>query len=149
MSELVTCHVCGEVAKYRVKRLCARCYQRLKRNGDLELHTREQRFCIVDGCDKPVKAYDLCVKHWRRVQAKGDVSDGKWDRRGSDRCSVPGCGGEHRSMGLCEKHYTAEQRRGHPLWRTIDRAKVHGDRPWTPETVIDHQRLINGWQHKP
>lgn len=146
---MVTCHVCGEVAKYRGLKLCARCYQRQKANGDFELHARQRQQCIIVGCQEWVKAYGYCVKHWRRVEKHGDHEDRKWSRRGSDRCVVPGCGRRHRSMGLCDAHYGAEQRRGHPLWRTLGRRKVHNDRPWTPDTVRDLDRLVAAEQARP
>lgn len=141
MPDLVLCDNCGEPAKYRGKKLCARCYQRFQAHGDFDLHTRAQQVCLVLGCPEPVKAYGYCTKHWRRLQTHGDTEDRKWSRRGSDRCVVPGCGGEHRSMGLCAKHYRDEQRRGHPIWKTLDKQKVHGDRPWTAESVRDPNKL--------
>jgi hypothetical protein len=142
----VLCHVCGEVAKYRGKELCARCYQRYKAHGDYETHQREAQVCGEPGCEDPVKAYGWCRKHWGRVQQHGSPADTKWSRRGSDRCAVPSCGNPHRSMGLCAQHYQAEQRRGHPLWRTLGRRKVHNDRPWEPDTVRDITRLDRGRQ---
>ena len=145
MSELVLCSNCGEPAKYRLKKLCARCYQRFRAHGDFDTHAKIRQKCIVVGCDDWVKAHDLCTKHYRRLLKHGTFEDGKWTRRGSDRCAVPHCGQPHRSMGLCTKHYQAEQRRGHPLWRTQGRRKVHGDRPWTPETVQDFARLF-AWE---
>lgn len=146
MPELVLCDNCGEPAKYRGKRLCARCYQRFQAHGDFDLHTRERQTCLVLDCAEPVKAYGYCTKHWRRLQAHGDVEDRKWSRRGSDRCAVPGCGGQHRSMGLCARHYRDEQRNGHPVWRTLHRQKVHDDRPWTPDTVRDAARLAAAYR---
>lgn len=148
MPDLVLCDNCGRPAKYRGLKLCARCYQRFAAHGDFDLHTRPAMTCTVAGCEQSVKAYGLCSKHWRRVQAHGQPEDRKWSRRFTDRCAVPGCGGEHRSMGLCERHYTAEQRKGHPIWRTLARQKVHQDRPWTAESVVNIGPVMASFQSR-
>lgn len=142
VSELVLCSNCGEPAKYRLKKLCARCYQRFAAHGDFEDHSRRRQTCVVRDCAEPVKAYGFCTRHWRRVQVHGDVEDRKWSRRGEGSCVVPQCGGQPRAMGLCDRHYSAESRRGHPLWRTPGRRRLRPDRPWTPDTVADINLLI-------
>lgn len=139
------CEQCGEPAKYRNPPLCAKHYQRWKAHGDFDLHNGP-RNCWEEGCQAPVKAYGWCARHYHRIKRYGDTADRKWHRRGSDRCVVPGCGGAHLSMGLCKKHYDRENKRGHPLWRTLGNQKVHQDRPWTPDTVRDPARLQLAWQ---
>lgn len=139
------CEQCGAPAPYRNPSLCTKHYQRWRAHGDFYLHTPQAAVCVEPGCTQPNKAYGYCAKHWRRVKAHADAEDRKWSHRGSDRCSVPGCGGAHRSMGLCRKHYQAEQRRGHPVWRTLGRQKVHRDRPWNPDSVVDPGRLLEGY----
>jgi hypothetical protein len=141
VSEAVFCINCGEIAKYRGLKMCARCYQRFKKHGDFGLHTKERSHCAVLGCLEPSKAYGWCNKHWTRIKAHGSPVERKWSRRERELCAIPTCGQRHRSMGLCDRHYSREQKKGHPIWRTPARRKVHDDRPWTEHTVQDYTRL--------
>lgn len=144
MSELVLCEWCGELAKYRGLKLCAKHYQRIKAHGDLHTHERTRQECCVPGCFETVKAYGYCVKHWRRMEKHGTVDPGKWTREHPAICVVPGCGGLHHAMGLCKVHADHEHKHGHPIWKTLDRQKVHNDRPWREPTVTDVSKIVPG-----
>jgi hypothetical protein len=65
--------------------------------------------CSIDGCDKPVRAYDWCGMHAQRWRRHGDPN---FSREKLDSCSVDDCDGKPRGRGLCEKHYTRWLRHG-------------------------------------
>lgn len=146
MVEEVLCHNCGDPAKYRGLRECARCYQRFRAHGDYDLHTREKSVCLAGDCPREVKFFGWCAMHWSRLAKYDDPDGGKWSRREQLVCVVPGCGQRPRAMNLCGKHYSREGKNGHPIWKTHARRKVHGDRPWNPESVLDLHPVIGSYE---
>lgn len=62
----------------------------------LEKHRREGRFCIVEGCDEPFLAKDMCDKHRRRLLRTG-TTDHPNEHRWSE--VVPGAVRTQRSDG--------------------------------------------------
>lgn len=71
--------------------------------------------CSIDGCEKPVRARDLCATHYSRLRRHGDA--GGAELRGPkplQPCSVTGCESLTRSSGAeyCEKHYGRMRRTG-------------------------------------
>lgn len=100
---------------------------------------------MAEGCERQSKHFGWCGMHWGRLAKHDDPDGGKWTHRNEETCAVPGCGQRPRAMNLCGRHYSAETKRGHPVWKTPARRKIHGDRPWTPETVMDFDRVIDTW----
>jgi len=58
------CKNCSETREIVGKGYCAPCYQRLWKKGTLEYAPKRYRkFCLIEGCDKPVVSYGFCGTH--------------------------------------------------------------------------------------
>jgi len=70
------CSIEGCEKKVYSRKLCAKHYWRLMRNGDpLTRKTQERgEKCSVKHCKRKVYAQGLCNKHWQRKRKYGDVS---------------------------------------------------------------------------
>lgn len=63
--------------------LCAACYYREKKNGDLAYKPKRSRgLCSIDGCASPTIAKGLCETHYRRVRRHGVAEHERYDRWG-------------------------------------------------------------------
>lgn len=81
------------------------------------------KICSVEGCDRPVKGYGFCAKHYVRYKKYGDpLGESLRHSRIGAICRVPGCGRKDRIVQeLCPKHYYLYMRYGdpefkHPNW---------------------------------
>lgn len=59
--------------------------------------------CTIDGCDAPVHARGLCMKHYRRRLRTGKTDDPK-----PSKCRL--CGRPTNARGLCMQHYQGLRR---------------------------------------
>lgn len=66
--------------------------------------------CMIVGCEKMVKANDLCAMHYARSKRHDGFTGETRPKRGI--CSVDGCGKPHAAKGLCSLHYYRFQRTG-------------------------------------
>ncbi len=71
-----------------------------------------KEICYVHSCLRPVKAGELCAKHYERWRKTGDYLGLPTLMRGR-KCTVYGCERKHMAKGLCCLHYR--------------RLKIHGD----------------------
>lgn len=60
--------------------------------------------CQVDGCSAPVKAREMCGKHWQRWRAITPVLPAK-PRKWSATCIMDDCEKPTKSRGMCNSHY--------------------------------------------
>lgn len=86
MTSLKTCSFCSKQV-YKLanpsRSLCAACYYREKRNGDLAYKPkRERKPCSVDGCEQLSVARGYCDTHLRRLRRHGVVEHERFDRWG-------------------------------------------------------------------
>jgi hypothetical protein len=58
--------------------------------------------CTKSGCDRPVKARDLCATDYAYAYRHGTLPP---KAPAPEGCSVDGCPGPHEARGLCQKHY--------------------------------------------
>lgn len=89
--------------------------------------------CSIEGCDKPVRARELCNKHLTRMyHGISDMRPGNLPRKGQGKgrklppwkpndpryknrgrlCDVPECVGLFYAKGLCRSHYHRTKRKG-------------------------------------
>jgi hypothetical protein len=71
------------------------------------------KLCSVDGCNTPIVARMLCVKHYKRLRKYGDVNTVKISPR--TECSIDGCDKITRAEGYCQNHWRLWKRHGDPL----------------------------------
>lgn len=64
--------------------------------------------CMVDGCNAPVKAKNLCNKHYIRLQRYGRLEKLTYPKI----CSVEGCERPVKAMGLCNLHWQRQWKHG-------------------------------------
>lgn len=77
----VECTACASPATYKTKRLCRRCYDRVRLHGFAvgPIIGKVTGFmCSVPGCTRAVKGYNLCSAHY------------SWERRNLDLSALPG-----------------------------------------------------------
>lgn len=84
----------------------------------------EDRICIIEGCDKPVKCKSRgwCNPHYQRWYRHGDPLISK---KCPPFCSIEGCDRPYCTNGWCSMHYHRWQRYGDPLHR--ERVRGEGD----------------------
>jgi hypothetical protein len=72
--------------------------------------------CKVDGCDRPIKARELCDMHYRRANATGEAGEAQSRKsRRPDACTVADCGRSPVvARGMCSTHYERVRRVGDP-----------------------------------
>ena len=77
------CHICGEPARYKTKRLCQKHYDAMRTRGTVVPYVKPRDYCVVCSVEAPkatirqVKGHGLCVKHywqWRRNVLRGEAS---------------------------------------------------------------------------
>lgn len=78
------CSYCETESGPFVKSLCRACYQRQYQHGSPE-RLKVRNLCEAPGCDAPVAAHGLCVRHAQRVRRHGDVNAGRPEGWGSKR----------------------------------------------------------------
>lgn len=81
-----TCSFCGRQV-YKLanpsRGLCAACYYREKKNGDLAYKPlRVRKPCSIDGCNAPSVAQGHCETHYRRFRRHGVAEHERFDRWG-------------------------------------------------------------------
>lgn len=121
------CEVPGCEAKSWARNLCGSHYSRWRKHGDafgdkplqkqgaarqpIVGPPRVRRFCVINGCDAPVKGHGWCGKHYLRWRAHGDP---EWQRPTYSVCVVDECEKTPRSAAasLCEAHYMRLHRNG-------------------------------------
>ncbi len=57
-----------------------------------------QHFCKYPGCSNPARVNGLCIRCYRRWEARGKPHPWRI-------CKIPGCLNKHRAKGFCKKHY--------------------------------------------
>lgn len=71
--------------------------------------------CTHQGCDRLVKAKNLCHAHYQQWQRHGETWDfGSSPHQGKRPCTFPGCGKDRHGQGLCVGH-AAQARKGQEL----------------------------------
>ncbi len=95
------------------------------------LAVKATRVCSVDLCTAPVKARDLCNRHYLRQRKHGDTAAILRAPNGAHgpACRVPECGAPHHAQGYCGKH--------------AYRVRVHGS---TEPPVPARGELNPGWR---
>lgn len=117
------------------KGYCSLHYQRLRKHGD-PLYEPSERFCSVDGCEKPHFSNGYCGMHRHRWAKYGDPLGGPTFRvkNQGEICKVEGCDNPARTIGLCNSHHHRYMRYGDPLgggtyhgepWDWIEKHKSH------------------------
>lgn len=85
--------------------------------------------CSVDGCERRSKARGLCMMHYKRVRARGEVGPAGGLRQPSSRsCSESGCDrqvGRNGRHGRCQTHYAAYRRTEGAAPCTVDGCDRH------------------------
>jgi len=65
------CSYCKEHKFIAAHGLCRACYQRNKKNGQLE-KIKVKHICTIDGCGEFVESKNLCKMHYSRLNRHGD-----------------------------------------------------------------------------
>lgn len=88
--------------------------------------------CMVEDCERPVKAQGYCDKHYQRWKSHGDplVALKPYGRHVVPTCSVEGCDDPALARELCRKHYQRWKAHGDPLVLLLDRSKTPEERFW-------------------
>lgn len=79
---------CDRIAKSIRSGLCSMHYQRMRKHGDLQIgipgrsRRWKERFCEVEGCDKPHLAKGMCAMHWQRLYHRGSTDLRPWQAKG-------------------------------------------------------------------
>jgi len=64
----MSCTHCG-APKLLARGLCQPCYHRLRRNGSVQRkNVVRVETCIIDGCESPAEARNLCTFHYAKAQ---------------------------------------------------------------------------------
>lgn len=88
---------------------CAKHYQRLKRNGDVNINNKRvptKGKCAIEDCDRKASRRDWCDKHYARWRNHGDpLTIIKFTNGSQTHCSVEGCDRRYESSGYCKMHY--------------------------------------------
>jgi hypothetical protein len=88
--------------------------------------TSREGECSVEGCDRDIKAKQLCDMHYARWNRNNTV-ERKTQERVSDTCLVFGCDKPYKSKGLCETHYRYYNKYDSPvLPKTVKLCGVEG-----------------------
>lgn len=100
--------------------------------------------CTIEGCEKPLKAVQMCAMHYARVKAHGSTDLPMIDRSPRS-CSVEFCKATAVSRGMCGPHYHRWRKYGDPagghtsrglsepqrFWPKVDRRGPDDCWPWT------------------
>lgn len=66
--------------------------------------------CGIEGCEKALKARELCSMHYSRLRTTGEVGPAEKQppgmRRSEERCVVDNCARRAIARGLCGMHYS-------------------------------------------
>lgn len=69
--------------------------------------------CIIDGCEKPMRARRWCNMHYSRWKAYGDPEYvTRPHRLDGAICDIAECGARAISKGLCKRHYSRQWKTG-------------------------------------
>ena len=81
--------------------------------------------CVVDICERPARAANMCVMHYKRWQRgwpdsamslPAGASLNSWrNSETGDRCLISGCDRPPKTKNLCGSHYSRHTRGGHSL----------------------------------
>lgn len=90
--------------------LCVTHQRRLRIYGDVNCGRPAplpDRFCTMDGCNKPLFCRGLCQMHNWRVKNYGDALREPYEMKG---CLVSGCLKKRKAHGLCALHLNRKKR---------------------------------------
>ena len=89
-------------------------------------HFNAGQTCIIEGCDKPMRARRWCSMHYSRWRNYGDPEHATRPHRLEGAiCDIEGCGVVAISKGLCKRHYSR-------YWKT-GTTDLTGNRTTDPE----------------
>lgn len=104
---------CGK--KHSSLGYCGACYQRKKKNGELENKpmVNSGLSCSVDGCGKYARTKGFCIAHYEKLLKYGDPLAYAPKRTGVP-CLIDGCKDLAIARGWCRMHYARWQANGDP-----------------------------------
>lgn len=107
------------------------------------------KMCSIEGCEKSVKALDMCGMHYQRLKKHGDPLYERPLRVGVERCSIDGCNRLLRARGMCPTHYRRWSIHGDPnVVLPPHRTSGPDHYAWLPDDELSynqvHQRLHRG-----
>lgn len=73
--------------------------------------------CTFEGCDKEVKARNLCAGHymqWRQGRELSPLKSRRSPKLPFPECSVGGCDRDATHRGLCRQHRMQQRKKGEP-----------------------------------
>lgn len=70
--------------------------------------------CTVEGCDEPIKARQLCNKHYVRMRRRGKTDTIRVEASSIDHCLAVNCSKPYFANGYCEHHNYFYKKMGHP-----------------------------------
>ncbi len=72
--------------------------------------------CLVDVCQKPMRARGLCWGHYKRLRKYGDPL-ARPGRKAPDPCHMEPCRQRAKRHGLCDKHASRWRKWGDPFYK--------------------------------
>ncbi|WP_223589127.1 hypothetical protein [Neobacillus bataviensis] len=70
--------------------------------------------CTVEGCCEPIKARQLCNKHYVRMRRRGNTDTIRVEARSVDHCLAIDCSKPYFANGYCEHHNYIYKKIGYP-----------------------------------
>lgn len=75
--------------------------------------------CLIDECERPRLARDLCSLHYQRWTKHGDPLYVRRPLKEVGNCLVSGCAARYFGRGFCHTHYARWRRTGDPLGSSL------------------------------
>lgn len=101
-----------------------------------------EKYCLVDGCDRPISARKMCIAHYARWRKSGDPGSPEIKIvKYQGPCEVTGCDSRAIARRYCSMHYQRWHKYGDPVaeWvETRPRSESHTDyagREWNVNRV--------------
>lgn len=102
--------------------------------------------CVIDGCEKPVKARGWCCGHYARWTKHGDPLGSSNRKRGGkvkyEKCVIEGCGKKHIAKGYCQMHYRRVTLHGDPNQRAVYKKQTKDANGYIALWMPDHPMAI-------
>jgi hypothetical protein len=110
--------------------LCPKHNQRLKKHGDpLWEPPKKEKYCKVDGCNRPRFSNGYCRSHDGQIRNHGKILETSKFKK-IQKCIVDGCDGVSVAWGMCSKHYQNIKKYGEHESTRINKTELDEYEVW-------------------